>query len=88
MVGFLGQDRNWDGFNYHQYNGFALLHHKLLMDFAPAGMQTYFNPVPDVFYAESGVCRASGWLDHGHAARFQFRVAAVNRSPDIAGFTW
>jgi hypothetical protein len=47
---FLGQDRNWDGFNYHQYNGFALLHHKLLTDFAPAGMQTYFNPVLDVFY--------------------------------------
>ncbi|PMS10719.1 hypothetical protein C0Z17_18810 [Trinickia caryophylli] len=47
---FLGQDRNWDGFNYHQYNGFALLHGKLLVDFAPAGMQTYFNPMLDVFY--------------------------------------
>jgi hypothetical protein len=47
---FLGQDRNWDGFNYHQYNGFAFLNDKLHTDFAPAGMQTYFNPMLDVFY--------------------------------------
>ncbi|MFM0000759.1 hypothetical protein PQR57_07015 [Paraburkholderia dipogonis] len=47
---FLGQDRNWDGFNYHQYNGFAFLNDKLHTDFAAAGMQTYFNPMLDVFY--------------------------------------
>jgi hypothetical protein len=47
---WLGQDRNWDLFNYHLYNAFAFLHDKLQTDFAPAGMQTYFNPVLDVGY--------------------------------------
>jgi hypothetical protein len=47
---WLGQDRNWDMFNYHLYNAYAFLHGKLHTDFAPAGMQTYFNPVLDVGY--------------------------------------
>lgn len=47
---WLGQDKNWDLFNYHLYNAFAFLHDKLHTDFAPAGMQTYFNPVLDVGY--------------------------------------
>jgi hypothetical protein len=47
---WLGQDRNWDLFNYHLYNAFAFLHDKLHTDFAPAGMQTYFNPVLDLGY--------------------------------------
>ncbi|MFC0400934.1 hypothetical protein [Paraburkholderia rhizosphaerae] len=46
---WLGQDRNWDQLNYHLYNAFALLHGKLGLDIAPGGMQTYFNPVLDVF---------------------------------------
>jgi hypothetical protein len=45
----LGQDTNWDQDNYHLYNGFALWHHKLGIDLAPSGMQTYFNPVLDAF---------------------------------------
>ncbi|WP_020069859.1 hypothetical protein [Paraburkholderia caledonica] len=47
---YLGQDRNWDLMNYHLYNAFSFLNGKLGVDFAPAGMQTYFNPVLDVFY--------------------------------------
>jgi hypothetical protein len=42
---WLGQDRNWDQLNYHIYNAFALLNDKLSIDLAPAGMQTYFNPL-------------------------------------------
>jgi hypothetical protein len=45
---WLGQDRNWDQLNYHIYNAFALLNDKLSIDLAPAGMQTYFNPLLDV----------------------------------------
>jgi hypothetical protein len=45
---WLGQDRNWDQLNYHIYNAFALLNGKLDIDIAPAGMQTYFNPLLDV----------------------------------------
>jgi hypothetical protein len=46
----LGMDSNWDLRNYHLYNAYALLHEKLAIDFAPAGMQTYFNPLLDVPY--------------------------------------
>ena len=46
----LGQDSNWDLFNYHLYNAFAFLHGKLRIDWAPAGIQTYFNPALDLVY--------------------------------------
>lgn len=47
---WLGADTNWDLANYHLYNAFSLLNGKLSIDLAPAGMQTYFNPVLDVPY--------------------------------------
>jgi hypothetical protein len=45
-----GADSNWDVRNYHLYNAFALLHGKMAIDLAPAGMQSYFNPLLDVPY--------------------------------------
>ncbi|SAK40449.1 hypothetical protein AWB78_00103 [Caballeronia calidae] len=45
---WLGADANWDLYNYHLYNPFAWLNGKLSIDFAPAGMQSYFNPMLDV----------------------------------------
>lgn len=45
-----GQDANWDLRNYHWYNPYALLTHRLGTDLAPAGLQTYFNPLLDVPY--------------------------------------
>jgi hypothetical protein len=48
---WLGADTNWDSRNYHLYNPFAWLYGKLQVDLAPAGMQSYFNPMLDVgFY--------------------------------------
>lgn len=44
----LGQDANYDLYNYHLYNAFAFLNNKLTIDFAPAGSQSYFNPSLDV----------------------------------------
>jgi hypothetical protein len=46
----LGQDSGWDLRNYHLYNGYAFLNHRLELDLAPAGMQTYFNPLIDALY--------------------------------------
>jgi hypothetical protein len=46
----LGADTNWDLTNYHIYNPYALLNGKLHIDLAPAGLQTYFNPLLDVPY--------------------------------------
>jgi hypothetical protein len=46
----LGIDANWDLYNYHLYNPFALLNGKLHIDLAPAGLQTYFNPLLDIPY--------------------------------------
>ena len=45
-----GQDSNWDLLNYHGYNGFAAWHGKRSIDFAAAGMQTWFNPALDLVY--------------------------------------
>ncbi|WP_250472897.1 hypothetical protein [Caballeronia sp. GAFFF1] len=45
-----GADANWDLRNYHLYNAFAFLHGRLSVDLAPAGMQSYFNPLLDVPY--------------------------------------
>jgi len=48
---FLGADSNWDLTNYHLYNPFAWLNGRLQFDLAPAGMQSYFNPLLDLpFY--------------------------------------
>lgn len=47
---WLGADANWDLANYHRYNPFAFFHHKLTLDLAPAGLQTYFNPTLDFPY--------------------------------------
>ncbi len=47
---WLGADTNWDLANYHLYNPFAFLHQKLMVDLAPAGLQTYFNPILDIPY--------------------------------------
>ncbi|MDR5855188.1 hypothetical protein P9239_07920 [Caballeronia sp. LZ062] len=45
-----GADANWDLRNYHLYNAFAFLTGRLSTDLAPAGMQSYFNPLLDVPY--------------------------------------
>jgi hypothetical protein len=40
-----GRNTSWDQKNYHYYGGYALLHKPLLYDFAPAQVQTFFNPL-------------------------------------------
>jgi hypothetical protein len=46
----LGQDANWDLLNYHLHNPWAWLEGRVGRDLAPAGMQSYFNPLLDVPY--------------------------------------
>ena len=67
----LGQDTNWDLYNYHLYNPYALLNGKLALDLAPAGVQSYLNPLLDVPYYVATrylpaplIGFAMGWL-HG-----------------------
>ena len=54
LMGFLamarGQDANWDLQNYHWHNAWAWLEGRIGKDLAPAGFQSYFNPILDVFY--------------------------------------
>ena len=46
-----GQDLNWDLLNYHFYDPWAFLHGRSFSDFAPAQLQTFYNPLLDVpFY--------------------------------------
>ena len=42
---FLGQDANWDLRNYHLYNPFAFLHHRLDYDMVPAQVANFYNPL-------------------------------------------
>jgi hypothetical protein len=46
----VGQDVNWDWQNYHDYDVLALLHDRHAIDVAPAGIQSFLNPVPYVPY--------------------------------------
>jgi hypothetical protein len=42
---FAGEDINWDWQNYHEYGAFALINGRLGQDVAPAGIQTFLNPL-------------------------------------------
>src|SRR5260370_21037706 len=42
---FAGEDINWDWRNYHDYNAFALINGRYDWDVAPAGIQTFLNPL-------------------------------------------
>lgn len=46
----LGTDSNWDLRNYHLYSAYALLHGRLGFDIAPAQLQTYYNPVANLYF--------------------------------------
>ncbi|MES2423278.1 MAG: hypothetical protein V4562_02535 [Pseudomonadota bacterium] len=47
---YAGQDANWDLQNYHVYNPWAYLTNRTGTDLAPAGIQSYFNPLLDIPY--------------------------------------
>lgn len=57
----MGQDISWDIKNYHLYNAWAFLHNRQQVDIAAAGLQTYFNPLPDLpyFYLATGPLKNS-----------------------------
>lgn len=46
----LKQDFIWDLINYHYYNAWAFVHHRLGYDIAPAFVNTYFNPLIELPY--------------------------------------
>ncbi len=47
----IGQDANFDLFNYHYYDPYAFLHSRLAVDVIPASLQSYLNPIIDLpFY--------------------------------------
>ena len=46
----LGADFNYDLRHYHFYNGYALVHGRFDQDLAPAGLQSFFNPLQDGLY--------------------------------------
>ena len=43
----LGYVRGYDLQHYHYYNGFAFWTNRLLIDYRPAGLHSYFNPLLD-----------------------------------------
>lgn len=90
-----GQDASWDLRNYHLYNAWALLHGRLALDLAPAGMQSYFNPLLDLPYFLLGtgplahlprVLAALQGLWYGGVAFVLLRI--VVRLADLQGRTF
>jgi hypothetical protein len=55
---FAGEDTSWDWQNYHEYSAFALINGRFNEDVAPAGIQTFLNPVAYVpAYLLRQLCR-------------------------------
>jgi hypothetical protein len=80
---WLGQDANWDLKNYHWYNAYAFLNHRLGWDIAPAMLMTYYNPLFDLvnyFLIKSSPTPriAEFFLGtfHGVAVYFLFKIAS------------
>ncbi len=46
---FMGQDNSWDLRNYHLYNAYAFIVDRSQLDILPAQLQSFFNPLPDIF---------------------------------------
>lgn len=49
FVYWRGQDRNWDLLNYHFYQGYALLNGRIMVDIAAAQLQSFLNPIVNIF---------------------------------------
>lgn len=45
---WVGVDSNWDLFNYHAYNGLAVIQGRMFRDVAPASVQGFLNPLFDI----------------------------------------
>lgn len=86
---WLGADSNWDLYNYHMYNAFAWLHSKLRTDLAPAGIQSYFNPLLDVFFYLANTHLPGRWVGFLmgalHGLSFVFILGIAQRVlPDLS----
>ena len=78
----LGQDASWDLKNHHYYNPWAFLNKRAAIDSAPAGLQSFLNPLPDLpFYAlvagglPAWIVTFLMGLPAGVGAYFLFRIA-------------
>ena len=80
---FLRYEQTFDFLNYHYYNGFAFLNGRVGVDVAPAGVNTYFNPLLDVvtyvlvnaFNAAPGAYALSRGLPFGALMYVLYRLA-------------
>lgn len=78
----LGQDASWDLKNYHFYDAYAFLQHRLGWDIAPALFHTFYNPLlelPNYFIIK--LAHSGRWVEfilgtfHGIAVYFFLRIA-------------
>lgn len=78
-----GQDSNWDLLNYHLANPYSFLHGRLTLDLAPAGLQSYFNPILDIPYFLATIYlspKALGFLlgsTHGLNVTLVYKIARL-----------
>ena len=74
-----GEDANWDWQNYHDYNVWALLNGRYDLDVAPAGFQTYFNPL--VYFPVY-------WLRHALPAPLGLVIIGAVHGLNLAAIVW
>ena len=74
-----GEDANWDWQNYHDYNVWALMHGRYGLDVAPAGFQTYFNPL--VYFPVY-------WLRHALPAPLGLAIIGAVHGLNLALIVW
>ncbi len=75
----VGEDANWDWQNYHDYNVWALINGRYAIDVAPAGFQTYFNPL--VYYPVY-------WLRHLLPAPIGLVIIGALHGLNLALIVW
>lgn len=75
----MGEDANWDWQNYHEYNVWAVLAGRYAIDVAPAGFQTYFNPL--VYFPVY-------WLRHLLPPPFGLTIIGAVHGLNLALIVW
>lgn len=86
LFGFIsfhfGQDANWDLKDYHFYNAYAFLHHRLDWDFIPAQKPNFYNPIFELvnyfiinYFPDPRLVQFTLGIFHGAAVYFLFKIA-------------
>lgn len=85
----FGQDANWDLKDYHFYNAYAFLHHRLDWDFIPAQKHNFYNPIFELlnyyiinYFSDPRWAQFTLGIFHGIAVYFLFKITCYVIKPE------